>query len=300
MLAAACGGNDGNVAEPAPDETIAPTTTAPPPPPATVLAVADAADCRGPDTEVAELIESLEGTLLMAGDLAYKEGSIANFTECFLPLYGGDLDRLYAVPGDNDYGTGNPDAFFQILGDRVGEVGKGWFTAELGSWQLIGLNSECGEVGGCDPESEQYQWLAQTLAEAPADQCRIAMWHLPRFTSSANYQEIPRLGPMYELLFEAGTDILLAGNSHHYERFEPLGPDGLPAEGGISNFTIGIGGATFTQFGEIRQGSAARQNDTRGVVRFELAADEWSFEFVPVPSAESGFTDSGTIKCNNA
>ena len=266
----------------------------------TVLAVADLTDCRGPDVEVAALVDSLDGLVLTPGDLAYRDGSAEDFAECFSPLYGDDLDRLYASPGDNDYKTTGADPFFDVMSGRPGERGKGWFAVEIGTWQLIVLNSNCAEVGGCDRDSEQFQWLDETLQAQPFD-CRIVMWHHPRFTSSANYSGIPAVADFYGRLHGAGADILLVGHSHHYERLGPLAPDGQPADDGIMNFTIGVGGAPFTEFGDPRPGSVVRSNQHRGVLRLTLADGSYEWEFVNTETAAAGedgpLVDQGSSPC---
>lgn len=264
--------------------------------PVTVLAVADLADCRGPDAEVAELVRSLDGVILMAGDLAYRDGSIENYEECFLPLYQSELDRIYATPGDNDYNTAGAEPYFEVMADGPGEPGKGWYVVDLGSWQLVSLNSNCDAVGGCQQGSEQYRWLDETLQEQRYA-CRIVMWHEPRFTSAANYRGIPRLGDFYGRLHGAGADVVIVGNSHHYERLGPLAPNGEPAPGGMMNFTVGVGGAPFTEFGEPRPGSQVRSNRHRGVLRLTLRSDGYDWEFLNVASNPDPLIDQGSEQC---
>lgn len=260
-----------------------------------VLAIADLTDCRGPDGEVADLINSLPGTILMAGDLAYPDASQENFVDCFLPVYEEDLDRIWAAAGDNDYNTPGAEPFYATLADRTGLPGQGWYAVELGAWQLLVLNSSCAEVGGCDPSSDQYRWLDETLQEQSYE-CRIVMWHRPRFTSSANYRGIDELADLYARVHGAGADILVVGHSHHYERFAPLAPDGRPAEDGMANFTVGVGGAPFSDFGEPRPGSMVRSNESRGVLRLTLRDGGYDWDFVTVPSDEP-IDDSGSHSC---
>ena len=256
----------------------------------------DLADCRGPDAEVAELVRSLEGTIVMPGDLAYGAGSQQQFEDCWLPLYESELDRIYATPGDNDYKTPGAEPYFEVMAERPGEPGKGWYAVELGAWQLISLNSNCDEVGGCGEDSEQFEWLDQTL-KSGSYECRMVMWHEPRFTSSAKFSGIPRLGDLYGRVHGAGADILLVGHAHHYERLGPLAPNGDPTAGGIMNFTIGIGGAPFSQFGEPRRGSQVRSNEHRGVVRFTLRDGSYDWEFVNVNSNPFPLVDEGSASC---
>ena len=263
---------------------------------ATVLAVADLTDCRGPDAEVAALVRSLDGTILMPGDLAYDVGSVEDFQSCFLPAYGSELDRIRAVPGDNDYETPGAEPYFDTMGERAGDPGEGWYAAEIGSWQLIALNSNCDDVGGCDRASPQYEWLDALLSDTSYE-CRLVMWHEPRFTSSANYRGIPRMGDFYGRLHGAGADVLVVGHSHHYERLGPLAPNGEPSPEGMTNFTVGMGGAAFTAFGEPRAGSMVRTNEHRGVLRLTLREDSYDWEFVNVESNESPLVDMGSASC---
>ena len=265
---------------------------------ATLLAIADTGDCREPASQVAKALENTDGTIVIAGDLAYPTGSTEDFKNCFTPLFSSMKDRLWAVPGDNEYKTGSADPFFDALGEKGGERGEGWFSFDLEAWQVIGLNSQCPAIGGCDENSPQYQWLEKQLTSSDKA-CKIAFWHQPRFTSSPNYQGFPRLEAMYQLLQDNGTDVLVVGNSHHYERFARLDAQGnVDAENGIRNFTAGIGGAPLGQefLEPALSGSEVRNTDTRGYLKFNLAPDNYEWEFVRVGSV-GGLVDSGTDSC---
>ncbi len=283
-------------ADPSVPATTQPDTTGVKPQLFDVLAFGDAADCRQPSENVAELVADTEGEVVIVGDLAYPDGSQANFDECFWPIYESIVDRLHAVPGDNDYRTDDAAAFFETLGpDRAGQAGQGWWAFTREGWQVIGINSECSKVN-CGPNSDQYAFVEAQL-EAEPDKCRLVVWHKPRFTSSSNYDGLQNMSDLYELLYEHGADILVVGNSHHYERFEPLGPNGEPDDKGIANFTVGTGGAPYTDFGEPLPGSVVRDNETRGFVKFSLGDGEYSWEFLSVD--EGPLQDSGTERCHN-
>ncbi len=284
-----------------PTTSIETTTepTDPPPPvyePFDVLAFGDAADCREPAANVAELVAETPGDVLIVGDLAYPAGSQADFDNCFLPLYGPTMDRIRSVPGDNDYDTAEGAAYFATMGvERAGNPDEGWWTYTNQGWQIFGLNSACSKVKFCGPNSPQYAFVADAIAQEP-DKCRMVVWHQPRFTSSKNYDGLKNMGDLYQLLYDNGADILVVGNSHHYERFEQLNPEGQPDSSGIANFTVGTGGAPYTEFGDPLPGSAIRNNQSRGVVKFTLDNDNYSWEFLNV---EGDLEDSGTLPCHN-
>lgn len=271
------------------------TTTTTPPEPVELVVFGDTADCRKPADQVAELVKGTEANMVIVGDLAYPDGSQARIDECFMPLYGDVTDRIWAVPGDNDYKTPDASPLYDLFdAERVGQPGQGWWTFTEGNWQIIGINSECSAVN-CGPKSDQYAFVAEAVAAEP-DKCRLAVWHKPRFTSSPNYQGLKNMGDLYSLLYDNGADVLVVGNSHHYERFEPLNPEGVPDPAGIANFTVGTGGAPFTEFGEPLPGSQIRENSHHGVVMFTLGETEYSWEFL---STDGAAIDAGTQPCHN-
>ena len=71
-----------------------------------------------------------------------------------------------------------------------------------------------------------------------------------------------------------------------YERFAPQDPAGeLDLERGIREFVVGTGGASHYSVGEIQPNSQVRDNTTFGVLKFQLYADGYDWEFIPVDPA---------------
>ena len=265
---------------------LPPPTTAPPPPdPVTVVAVGNLSDCGQRDGEVAALIDETEPIILSTGDIS-PDGSEQYLTECFLPLYGDDLDRFYTVAGNRDLATDNGDAFYDIVAQTPtgSDEGKGWFVTTIGAWQVIGLNSRCADIGGCDVGSEQYQWLDDVLREQPSE-CRLAIWHDPRFNSAANVNDDRDVGPLYGRLDGAGTDLLLTGGPANYERLGPLRPNGDPVDDGMLSINVGTGGYPVTPFSDVQPGTQARLFRWDGVLSLVLSADGYDFEFVATPES---------------
>jgi hypothetical protein len=87
------------------------------------------------------------------------------------------------------------------------------------------------------------------------------------------------------------------GHEHHYERYAPLGADGVAdPDRGIRQITVGTGGAPLRDFVREAPHSEARADDTYGVLRLELSDGEYAWSFVPI--AGQTFTDSGTGACH--
>lgn len=276
------------------------TTTTEPPAPVTVAVVGNLSDCESRSREVAPLVDQAD-VVLAAGDLTLG-GTKASLDECFLPLYGDRLATLYAVPGNEDFAVANGGPFFDLVASSPTESarGKGWFAATIGAWQVIGLNSRCADIGGCNVGSEQYQWLEELLTSEPAE-CRIAIWHDARFTSAAEVEDAGTMGPIYGRLDGAGADILLTGSPALYERLGPLRPSGDPDDEGMMNFNVGTGGVGAADFDDPRPGSRFRSAGIDGVLFLELSADGYDWEFMGTPEsverAGRSADDSGSGTC---
>jgi hypothetical protein len=88
---------------------------------------------------------------------------------------------------------------------------------------------------------------------------------------------------LWQVLHEAGVDVVVNGHSHQYERFAPMRPDGRPdPSGGIREFVAGTGGADHHAFGDPVPGSQVRITDVHGVLELELRDEGYRWRFVGV------------------
>ena len=88
------------------------------------------------------------GTIFTAGDNVYPSGTSETFAECFDPAWGRHLDRIRPAPGNHDWETGTLDAYLAYFGAAaVNEEGDPWYAFDLGTWQVIVLDSDCSRVG---------------------------------------------------------------------------------------------------------------------------------------------------------
>lgn len=263
--------------------------------PAVLLAAGDIATCSREDDEaVAALLDEHPGTVVALGDLAYESGSEEQFARCYGPSWGRHLARTRPVPGNHDYRTAGAAPYFDTFGPAAGALGRGYYSYTLGSWQVIALNSNCREVGGCDPASAQYQWLQQELAQNSA-LCTVAYWHHARW-SSGEHGDSEVMDDIWRLLAQYGTDVVLAAHDHDYERFAPLNDAGGPDPAGIRSFVVGTGGKSQRNFAQISPFSATRNNDTFGILELRLGEGTYTWRFIPIDGGT--FTDSGTGQCH--
>ena len=262
-----------------------------------LLAAGDIASCASDgDEQTAALLDTMPGTVLTLGDTVYDDGSTDQFARCYLPSWGRFRDRTYPAPGNHDYQTTDASGYYGFFGPRAGQPGKGWYSFDLGRWHLVALNSNCDEVGGCEPGSEQERWLRADLAAHPV-RCTLAFWHHPRFSSGTTHGSDPAVGGLWLALYQAGAEVVLVGHEHNYERFAPLDPlGGVDQARGVREFVVGTGGRSHYPFGSPLPGSEARNSDSFGLLQLQLRPTGYSWRFLPAQGGS--FQDSGTSSCH--
>jgi hypothetical protein len=165
---------------------------------------------------------------------------------------------------------------------------------EIGSWQVLVLNSTCDAVGGCGAGSEQERWLRERLASARTE-CTLALWHNPRYSSGQRGSH-PGTDALWDALVEAGAELLVTGHDHSYERFAPMDAnDALDPETGVRQFVVGTGGAQLRSFKAPLPNSEARAV-VHGVLMLRLGEGAYTWDFIPATPGE--FADSGSARCH--
>ncbi len=256
------------------------------------IAICDAsgAPARGA-VATAALLDSIAGTVFTAGDNAYQDGTAAEFANCYHPTWGRHKWRTRPAPGDHDYNTPGAAGYFNYFGAPAGDPAKGYYSYDLGDWHIIVLNSEVAVSAG----SPQEQWLQADLAANPKS-CTLAISQTPRFSSGERASNA--LAAMWQALYEAGAEILISGDDHNYEQFDPQAPDStLDFARGIRQFVVGTGGRSNGQlFTPYAPNSKVRNNDTFGVIKLTLHPTSYEWQFVPVRGKT--FTDAGSENCH--
>jgi hypothetical protein len=292
VAVAGCGVVTGPTAgRPTPPPTLAPGADP------VLVGAGDIAGCAtDDDAQTAALLDRIPGVVFTAGDSVYESGSAGDFTRCYEPTWGRHRERTRPAPGNHDYLTPAAAGYFGYFGAAAGDPATGFYSFDLGSWHIVVLNSNCADVpGGCGPASPEEWWLQADLARHRA-RCTLAIWHHPRFSSGMHGSD-DTVDAFWEVLYEAGADVVVNGHDHDYERFAPQTPAGEPdAAHGIREFVVGTGGAPLRAFGDQLATSEVRDASTHGVLALTLRPAGYDWRFVPV--AEGSFTDSGTAACH--
>jgi len=152
-------------------------------------------------------------------------------------------------------------------GGPVG-VGDGWYSYNLGPWHLISLNIECEtQPGACSFSNgtwlaRETEWLKKDLEENHSA-CTLAYWHQPTYSGADSLtEEGITAGTWWQMLYDAGADLVVNGHDHLYARYAPIRPYFDAADTsvagvtgtwlgtsdpkrGIREFIVGTGGETL-------------------------------------------------------
>lgn len=270
----------------------------------TLIGAGDIATCKHLDSAqaTAKLIKQIPGTVFAAGDLAYDKGSLDQFKNCYGKTWGVFKDRTKPALGNHEYVDHAATGYFQYWGMQAGPTDKGYYSYTLGDWHIVVLNTNCNikKMGGCDKGSPQENWLRADLAKHP-NACILAYGHHALFSSGVfkSHALHPQLRPLWEDLYAAHADLILAGHEHSYERFAPQDPQGnADTAHGIREIVVGTGGRSHSPLGVPTPNSEVREWKTYGVLKLTLATGRYHWEFMPVEGET--FRDSGSGVCHNA
>lgn len=247
----------------------------------------------------ADSLRGIATTVFTAGDNAYPAGTEVQFHDCYGLSWGRRVMKAltYPVPGNHEYHTPEATPYYAYFGDRAGARGIGYYSYDLGSWHIIALNSEL-VVNGKRRRARQTQeaWLRADLQAQAQRQCTLAYWHNPRF-SSGWHKSDAKLQPIWQMLYDAGADVVISGHDHDYERFAPQTPSGATdAARGIREFVVGTGGGSLRRFPHLARNSEIRISGQYGVLMLILELRRYRWEFLTV---DGQIWDAGQASCHD-
>jgi hypothetical protein len=251
------------------------------------------------DAQTAALVQAVldndpTAIAFTAGDNVYPNGSTQYFTDCYEPTWGAFKARTRPALGNHEYYK-NPGAagYFEYFGSLAGPDGRGWYKFSPGSWRVYVLTSECKADSRC--YRQQLKWLKADLSDNPHE-CVMAIWHRPLF-STGEHGNAGRMRELFDVLYDAGAELVVNGHDHGYQRWAPMDALGAAdATTGIREIVAAIGGAPLYDFPTDNALVAYRNNTDHGVLKLTLAPGSYSWEFEATP--DGTVLDSGSDSCH--
>jgi len=264
--------------------------TGPTPATTVLLAAGDVGVCGSlAAAQTGEMLDTLAGTIIGVGDLAYRSGTAQEFASCYDPVWGRHKLRTRPAPGNHEYETPGAQPYFEYFGSQAGPPGLGYYSFRSGDWLVLSLNSNL-PVG---TNTAQAQWIRAEFAANPP-LCTLAYFHHPLYSSGPNGDNA-RLAGLWQLLFEQGVDVIVSAHEHMYERYAGMSPDGQRNDArGIRQFIVGTGGASLYTVQRVHAQSEA-QVLSNGILKLTLGAHGYNWEFLQVGGARG---DVGSDVCH--
>jgi hypothetical protein len=266
-----------------------------------LVGAGDIADCNSvSDDATANQLDSIPGVVFAAGDLVYPSGTDSKFTTCYDPTWGRHKARTRPVVGNHEYdSSGTAAPYMAYFGASVADPlgnGYGYYSFDLGAWHVIVLNSDSAATNAA---SGQLPWLQSDLV-GHTNQCVLAIWHRPLFTSGASGGGQIRFRRLWQALQNAGAEVVINGHDHLYERFALQDSLGVASPSGMREFIAGTGGgeshSSYPNSPPNVEASDAG-NFSRGVLRLTLYPKKYRWEFLHA-QGQGTYADSGIADCH--
>ena len=253
--------------------------------------------CRQRDT--ASLLAGPD-LILPLGDNQYECGALAAYQASFDLSWGAFKSHMRPAIGNHERDTGEGPARVGTGCDAPSSAGyyayfglaapADAYSFDVGAWHFATVDSTCSPAR-CVNEAS---WLSGDLAAHPS-LCSIVFYHHPRWSSGAEGGLVQR-DPFWRAAAAAGTEIILNGHDHDYERFAPMDANGAASAVGVREFVVGTGGFNHIALLTIQPNSEVRNAETFGVLKLTLHANSYEWQFLPI--AGQAFTDAGTGSCH--
>jgi len=233
--------------------------------------------------QVADLIAADATTTYFVplGDNQYEKPTLALYNTYYDPKVGVRLNAITKpIPGNHEYAIANADGYYSYFGAKAGDPTKGYYSFTDGGWNLIFLNSNCGNIAdGCNYRSAQATWLDLQL-QGP-ETCEMVFAHHPPMSDSESSSGTANMRYFFRHAYENHAELFVSGHHHSYQRFSPRNAAYAPAADGVLPLVSGTGGRSLSTFGAANR-SEYRQNTVFGALRLSLSPTGYTGEFVNI------------------
>lgn len=177
--------------------------------------------------------------IIHMGNLAYDQGSLAQFEDTVFAVYG-DLFRhlaFFPAAGNHDYETMQGAPFRKVFNLPGSEK---WYSYDYGPIHFAALDTEADYA-------TQAKWLDQDLAASKAP-WKIIYLHRPPYSSGEHGSDLKLRAAIAPIAERRGVELVLAGHDHDYERMAPQNGVEYVVTGGGGKGTRPVSKSGFTAF----------------------------------------------------
>ncbi len=184
--------------------------------------------------------------VLVAGDLAYEKGTLADHENNFFAVYSELLRSVpfFVISGNHDYASDGA-VFREVFSLPENGAPNGmerWYSFDWGNTHITALDTE-------QVNDVQAQWLDEDLA-ATDKEWKIVFLHRPPY-SSGSHGSTQSVDNLFVPEFERyGVNLVLAGHDHDYERTQEMNGVTYVVTGSAGRGTRPVGSSSFTEYSE--------------------------------------------------
>lgn len=195
---------------------------------------------------VLEQLQSVEFDLaLLAGDLAYDDGTLAEYDAHFFDVYEDVMRHVpfFPAPGNHDTrgddGANYRDVF--ALPESGGSAAREmWYSFRWGPIHVAVIDTD-REL------APQVAWLDRDLAASDAPY-RIVVTHRPPYSAGLKGSDLAVRAALEPVLVAHRVDLVLSGHDHNYERTVPIDGVTYMVSGGGGAGARPVGRSSVTAF----------------------------------------------------
>ena len=248
------------------------------PSPATVWAVGDAGHLGERERPVARLIAGANpDRLLYLGDV-YETGTAEEF-QAYDALYGRLAPITAPTPGNHEW-PNHAEGYDPYWTLQKGRTPPSNYSFTIAGWKIVSVNSQLFS----DDSSEQVSWLRRAVG-GPGD-CRLAFWHVPRYSAGTRHGDDPAVDPLWQAV-QGKVALVVNGHEHDMQRMKP--------RDGIVELIAGAGGhGARYPLAEDDARPAFADDDHDGALRMRLSRGQAKLDFV---ATGGQVLDSSVVRC---
>ncbi len=180
--------------------------------------------------------------MIHTGDIAYDNGTIAEFEDNVFGVYGNLFRSIpfFPAPGNHEYNSTADAAPFRSVFSLPGDTGETWYSYDWGPIHFVSLDTEADYA-------TQIAWLDQdlTLSTKP---WTILYLHRPPYSSGEHGSDTGLRAKLAPVLKNHHVQLVLAGHDHDYERMIPQDGVAYVVTGGGGKGTRPVGTSPFTAY----------------------------------------------------